>query len=106
MSPILYSVTVSSSPNTDGSVTGGGTFLKFQSAMISETPNTGYSFINWTCSGTGCYSGTSASASFKVVSNDIETANFQPIQYTLQVTPSPAGEGAVTGGGTYAYGSS
>ena len=46
------------------------------SILISETPNTGFFFKNWTCSGSGCYAGTATSTT--VVLNDpiTEQANF------------------------------
>jgi hypothetical protein len=44
--------------------------------QISETPNTGWVFVNWTCTGTGCYYGKSSTAIIKIVSPITETADY------------------------------
>jgi hypothetical protein len=57
---------------------------------ISATPSTGYSFSNWTGSGTGSYSGTNNPASITMNGPITETAAFtpNPIQVTVQTTPA------------------
>src|SRR5262249_19858055 len=51
---------------------------------ISATPNTGFSFSNWTGSGTGSYSGPNNPASITMGGPITETATF-----TQNITPTP-----------------
>ena len=52
---------------------------------ITATPSGGYTFASWTCTGTGCYSGT-ANPSWAVTNAAItETGNFNPIPLTIRV---------------------
>ena len=74
------------------------------SASISATPNTGYYLTSWTCTGTGCYSGTSTTATVTMDNPITETASFADT-YTLTAAASPSAGGTVSGGGTYNYNS-
>ncbi len=57
---------------------------------ISATPATGYSFSNWTGSGSGSYSGTNNPASVTMNGPITETGNFtqNPVQVTVQTNPA------------------
>ena len=57
---------------------------------ISATAATGYSFNNWTGSGTGSYSGTNNPASITMSGPITETAAFtqNPVQVTVQTSPA------------------
>lgn len=57
---------------------------------ITGTPNSGYSFANWTGSGTGSYSGTTNPASITIGSPITEAAAFtQNVSPTPTPTPTP-----------------
>jgi hypothetical protein len=51
VNPKKYSLTVSASPSTYGTVSGGGTFAEGSSRTVTATPKGSHSFINWTQSG-------------------------------------------------------
>ena len=75
-----------------------------QFATVTATANSGYSFVNWTANGSVV--STSASYTFTLNSNVTLVANFAPVQYTIAVSASPSAGGTVSGGGTFAAGSS
>ena len=99
-----YIISVSANPSNGGSVSGGGTFTQGQTCTVNATANSGYTFVNWTESGTQV--STNPSYSFTVNSNRNLVANFQAQQqqYTITVSASPNNGGSVSGGGTFAQG--
>ena len=103
-----YTFTESANPSAGGTVTpGSGTYTYGSSVTLGETPDTGYHFVDWTCSGTGCYSGTSTSPTIIIDGLITETANFALNSYMLTTGASPTGSGTVSpSSGTYPYGSS
>ncbi|MGC8479322.1 MAG: InlB B-repeat-containing protein [Candidatus Micrarchaeia archaeon] len=103
----FYLVT-NSFPSIGGSTSPGyGVYAQGTNVIISESPSSGYTFSDWTCSGTGCYSGTSPSEKITINSNTIETASFQQIPiYTLTTNAVPSGSGSVSPtSGSYEQGS-
>jgi hypothetical protein len=98
-----FSITVSASPPAGGQVAGGGIFAGGSSRNVLATPNGGYSFVNWTESGTQV--STSASYDFTLTGNRTLVANFVQ-NYSITVSASPPAGGQVAGGGSYASGSS
>lgn len=99
-----YTVSVSANPTAGGTVTGGGTFSQGQSCTVSATPNTGYTFTNWTENGSVV--STNANYTFSVNANHTLVANFTAETYNVSVSANPTNGGTVTGGGTYTYGQS
>jgi Leucine-rich repeat (LRR) protein len=99
-----YTVDVSASPVSSGTVSGGGTYEDGQTATVSATPSIGYWFASWTSNGTVV--STSSAYSFVVTGNTSLVANFKLKTYAVSATPSPAGSGTVTGAGTYSHGAS
>jgi hypothetical protein len=99
-----YTIAVSASPSAGGTVSGGGTFAAGSSQTVTATANSGYSFVNWTANGSVL--STSASYTFTLNANVTLVANFTPAQYTIAVSASPSADGTVSGGGTFAAGSS
>jgi Divergent InlB B-repeat domain len=102
-----YTVAVSASPSADGTVSGGGTFAAGSADTVTATPNNGYKFVNWTANGSVV--STSANYTFTPNSNVSLVANFTPVaatNYTIAVSASPSADGTVSGGGTFAAGSS
>jgi uncharacterized repeat protein (TIGR02543 family) len=99
-------VTVQASPASAGSVTGGGSFATGSSVTVTATANSGYTFTNWTQN--GAVQSASSSYNFTLASNLTLVANFtmNPTTNTVTVQASPASAGSVTGGGSFATGSS
>ncbi len=98
-----YTIIVSATPEAGGTATGGGSFTYGQTCTLSATPNTGYSFLNWTKDGSVV--STNASYSFAVTGNGNYVANFAVSYHTITVLAEPAEGGTVSGGGTRPYGS-
>ncbi len=86
---LTMNVNPSSGGTTNPSV-GTHTYNYGTSVTISETPNTGYTFYGWTCSGSGCYSGTSPSATIKANNSISETANYK-VNLTMEISPNDTG---------------
>jgi hypothetical protein len=51
VNPKQYKLTVSASPASYGTVSGGGTFTEGSSHTVTATPNGSHSFVNWTQNG-------------------------------------------------------
>jgi uncharacterized repeat protein (TIGR02543 family) len=83
---LQFAVVLASNPADGGSTTGGGLFDTGANATVTATPNTGYTFTNWT-EGLTIVS-TDASYAFQVDASRILVANFTAIiadNYTLNV---------------------
>jgi len=91
---LQYAVILSSSPSVGGTTTGSGSYTSGASATITASPNTGYTFVNWTEGATVI--STSANYTFVVSANRTLVANFLINSYTLNVTANPAIGGTVT----------
>ena len=103
--PVVYTVATPVNPANAGSVIGGGTFTAGSSVTVIATPNNGYAFTNWTEN--GIVQSSSPSYSFVLAANRNLIANFvSTVTYSVAAQPSPANEGNVAGGGTFAAGSS
>ncbi len=102
--PPTYTVSVSANPTNGGNVTGGGTYAEGVSCTVTATPNSNYTFTNWTEN--GAVVSTNASYTFTVNESHTLVANFTyvPPTYTVSVAANPTNGGNVTGGGTYAEG--
>ena len=101
-----YQIAASASPETGGTVSGAGTYEHGKSVTLIATPETGYSFINWT-DAEGTPVSTDATYTFAAEGDRTLTANFKLLEYSVSVSYSPE-EGAdkweADGGGTYLYG--
>lgn len=100
-----YTITATASPSNGGTVTGGGSYPAGSTCTLHATPNSGYTFVNWTKNGTQV--STNQTYSFTVTSNATYVAHFQAQQqnYTITVSANPTNGGTVSGGGTYPSGS-
>jgi hypothetical protein len=82
-SPISYQhqyfLTVSAAPSGGGTTSPSSKWINAGSALsVTATPNTGFTFQSWSCSGAGCFSGTSNPTSPITMNNPVtETANFE-----------------------------
>ena len=99
-----FTITTTANPTAGGTVTGGGTFSQGQSCTVVATPNTNWTFTNWTENGNVV--STNASYTFNVTANRSLVANFtyNPSSYTVSVLANPTEGGTVTGGGTFQEG--
>jgi hypothetical protein len=95
--PNSYTLTVNSSNQEQGSVSGGGTYDYNTTATLSATANYGYHFLQWS-------DGNSDNPRTVTVTNDVSyTAQFAPNIYTLTVNSIDTTKGVVSGGGSYEY---
>ncbi|MCL5440695.1 MAG: hypothetical protein M1448_02330 [Candidatus Marsarchaeota archaeon] len=97
-----YYLTTASNPALAGIVSpASGWYNSTSKVTITETSNnsstTREQFINWTCTGTGCYSGTNATATITMDSPITETANYQTLYYFSE-SASPSSGGVVSPG--------
>lgn len=100
--PITY--TISTSPSTGGTASGGGTVNCGSSVTVTATANSCYSFVNWTAN--GAVVSTSASYNFVPSASETLTANFAQSTYTITTGSSPSAGGTTSGGGTVSCGNS
>jgi uncharacterized glyoxalase superfamily protein PhnB len=96
-----YTISTSSNPSQGGTTSGGGSFNFNQTATLTATPNTGYSFVNWTENGTPV--STNANYSFSVTTNRTLVANFRINTYTISTSSNPTQGGTTSGGGSFNF---
>ena len=97
-----YEISASVNPTNGGSVTGAGTYLYGETCTMVATPNTGYTFVNWTENGQTVSS--EATYEFTVTRNRNLVAHFELQSIDINVTINPANSGTVSGDGAYLYG--
>ena len=95
-----YSLVISS--GSGGTTSGSDNYKHNSMAIISATPELGYSFVSW--SGEGITDSTSASTTVLMSENRSISAVFAPMQNTLSI--STIGQGSASGDGNYSYGHS
>lgn len=99
-----FALTLNSVPTEGGTVSGEGDYEPGAQVDINATPNTGWSFVNWTDDG-GTIVSTEPAFTFTMPDNDLTlNANFEMIDYDLTLLVSPEESGEVTGAGTYKFG--
>ena len=102
-----FAVVLSSSPVAGGTTTGSGPYDAGSSVTVTATPNSGYTFVNWTDNGNVASS--SSSYQFNITGNRTLVANFKAIpasQFALNLSSSPAAGGTTTGAGSFSAGTS
>ena len=83
-----YYLAMSSSPSAGGTALPlSGWYNASSTVTISATASSGYAFISWTGTGTGGYTGTSASHTITISAPITETANFSKL-YAVTFTES------------------
>jgi uncharacterized repeat protein (TIGR02543 family) len=103
----LPQVTLSSSPVAGGTTTGAGTFAQGSVVSVTATPNTGYTFTNWTDGATVV--SISPGYQFTMAGNKALVANFAPVvpgKFAVVLSSSPVAGGTTIGSGSYDPGSS
>ena len=101
---LLYdiSISVSSSPEEGGTVSGGGMYGYGTTCTVTAIPNEGYSFMYWTEQGNVV--STNANYSF-VISQDRDLVAHFTLPFSITITSNLATGGAISGAGEYDYGS-
>jgi uncharacterized repeat protein (TIGR02543 family) len=102
-----FAVNLSSSPAAGGSTAGSGSFPTGSTVVVTSTPATGYTFVNWTDN--GVIVSTSPSYQFVIAANRTLVANFKIIptsQFAVVLSSNPPAGGTTTGSGAYASGTS
>jgi len=94
----VYTITVSANPPAGGIVTGGTACAAGSIVTVQAAPNQGWTFINWTESGTEV--STNTSYTFTVTANRILVANFVQV-LTVTAIANPQNAGNTTGAGDY-----
>ena len=97
-----YDVAATVNPTESGTISGTGTYSYGETCTLVATPNTGYSFVNWTENGQVV--STETAYEFTVVGNHNLVANFTLKSYVISSNVNPSIGGSVTGGGTFLYG--
>jgi uncharacterized repeat protein (TIGR02543 family) len=95
-------IMLTATPTLGGVTEGEGTFAQASAVTVSATPNTGYTFTNWTDN--GVIVSTSSSYQFTMAGNRALVANFKLIpasQFAVVLTSSPAIGGTTSGSGAY-----
>jgi len=95
-------VTVNIAPVGGGTVSGAGTFAQGSVATVSEIPNTGFTFANWTVN--GVVVSKSSSYQFTMNGNITLTANFKPVpvgKFAVTLSSNPLPGGTTDGEGSY-----
>ncbi|HJT82439.1 MAG TPA: hypothetical protein VJ719_14690, partial [Chthoniobacterales bacterium] len=100
-----FTISLTASPVNAGIVSGAGSFTAGTSQTVTATPNSGFSFNNWTENGS--IVSNSASYTFTLNGNRNLVANFiaNQVIYVIATNSSPANGGTTSGGGSYAAGS-
>jgi hypothetical protein len=101
-SPGSFIISLSASPSAGGSVTGAGNYINGQSATVTASPASGYTFTSWTENGSVVSN--NASYTFTVTQNRNLSANFSTNAYTIGLSSNPAAGGTTSGGGNYGHG--
>jgi uncharacterized repeat protein (TIGR02543 family) len=101
-------LSLSSLPIAGGTTTGGGLFAQNANVAISAVPSSGYTFVNWTDSGTANIVSTSPNYQYTMNGNHALVANFTPVvlgNFAVNLSSNPAAGGTTTGSGAYVSGS-
>ena len=99
---VPVTITVSRSPSTGGTVTGGGTFAPGANVTVTAKATSGRTFLNWTEA--GVVVSASTNFTFAADGNKTLTANFSGPNtgpYVINAVPNPSVNGNVGGAGTF-----
>jgi uncharacterized repeat protein (TIGR02543 family) len=97
-----YTIAVSANPTAGGTANGSGVISYGELVTVTAIASPGYSFANWTESGTVVF--TNPEYSFTVEGDRTLVANFTLNQYAIAASANPAEGGTVSGDGTVTHG--
>ena len=103
---IEYSLQLNTSPENAGTHTGSGNYYYQDIINISTSPNTGYSFMNWTSLNNNTRNIISNQASFDFImpaENVTLTANYELALYSLDIIINPQNSGSINGMLSFQY---
>ncbi|TSD67613.1 DUF3494 domain-containing protein [Inquilinus sp. KBS0705] len=98
-------VTLTSNPVAGGVSTGAGLFAQGSDVTVTATPNTGYTFTNWTKN--KVIVSTSSDYLFKMAGNAALVANYAAVpagKFAVNLSSSPVAGGTTTGAGSFTAG--
>ena len=98
-----YSVQVKASPDNGGTVSGGGSVEEGGYAVLSASPNNGFTFEGWSLNGT-TVSSDSRYVADKINSDRTYVANFKSATCRINVTVNNSDAGIATESKTVSYG--
>ncbi len=98
-----YSVQVKASPDNGGTVSGGGSVEEGGYAVLSASPNNGFTFEGWSLNGT-TVSSDSRYVADKINSDRTYVANFKSATCKINVTVNNSDAGIATESKTVSYG--
>ena len=98
-----YSVSVTASPASSGTVGGGGTYTYGSTVTLNAAAGNGYNFVNWTENGTPV--STAATYKFAADANRTLEATFTLNKYSILASATPSAGGSTVGSATYDFGS-
>ncbi len=103
--PVSYSITCA--PVTGGTISADKTTaVEGETVTLTQTPNAGYAFGAWNVTTAGGNAVTVTNNQFAMPADNVTvSASFTVLSYNITATASPVAGGNVSGGGTYAYGS-
>ncbi|MFI5136419.1 MAG: ice-binding family protein [Sphingobacteriales bacterium] len=102
-----FALHLSSLPVAGGITDGSALYSAGSSVTATATPNSGYTFVNWTNG--GVIASTSSNYQFILTKNTTLVANFQLVlasQFSVKLSSNPASGGSTSGSGAYNAGSS
>ena len=82
-----FEINATPNPTEGGTVTGMGNYLEGTTCTLTATPNTGYTFVNWTKNNTVVSN--SATYTFTVTGDATFVAHFEPSEVTQTINLSP-----------------
>ena len=97
-----YTLTVNVSPSSSGSVSKSpnqSTYAYGAQVILTATPNSGYTFNNWT----GDVTGATNPVTVTMNGNKSTTANFSAMTETISIPSAPSGQTSGTTGSSYSY---
>jgi len=97
-----YTLTVNVSPSSSGSVSKSpnqSTYAYGAQVILTATPNSGYTFNNWT----GDVTGATNPVNVTMNGNKSTTVNFSAITETISIPSAPSGPTTGTTGSSYSY---
>lgn len=97
-----YDISATVNPTESGTVSGTGTYNHGETCTLVATPNTGYTFINWTENGQPV--STEATYEFIVTGDRNLVAHFVLQSFVITAVVNPTNSGTVSGTGTFLYG--
>jgi|GEM_PF-1697535 len=99
---LSYMVSTSSNPSSGGTTSGGGAYLSGTQITVGATPNSGWTFVNWTEN--GVVVSTDPLYGFTAMGNATLVANFDQLSYMVSTSSNPPSGGTTSGGGAYLSG--